>query len=226
MPVIQPIDLDDFCTQAGTCDIVLWGGTSFDSTGVEIMSNSIYSHATMVILEPGTGNKFLFQSVSEEIEPDPLVGGKKHTGVQAGSLRKTMLDLHDYKDEPTWRPYGGANQNDPSFIQSVWSLATSLDGIPFPSVPWGMVQLMIEGRWESVEKTTPLFCSGLVALMLKRLGILDPSVPCNAYFPKDFSSMYPGHMTLTPTGGSFGEDTKITMPPIPKSSLHGTPPVS
>lgn len=78
-----------------------------------------------------------------------------------------------------------------------------------------MVQLFIEGRYEGIEKTSPLFCSGLVALMLKRLGILDQTVPCNAYFPKDLSSLYPGHMnvisgtlsrSLVTTGSGFIRD--------------------
>jgi hypothetical protein len=219
MPVIPPVLFDDFCNQAATCDLVLWGGNSVNSTGVEIMSNSIYSHATMVIVEPVTGHRYLYQCVTEELEPDPLVGNKTHSGVQAGALRKTMLNLSSYHDVPTWRPYAGANQHDPTFIQSVWSAATSLDGIPFPSVPWGMVQLFIEGRYEGIEKTSPLFCSGLVALMLKRLGILDQTVPCNAYFPKDLSSLYPGHMNVI--SGGFGVDTNIEMPAQSTKALAG-----
>ncbi len=131
-----------------------------------------------------------------------------------------MLDLNGYKDEPTWRPYIGSNQNDPSFVQSVWNLATSLDGVPFPSVPWGMAALLFEGRVEGIEKTSPLFCSGLVGLMMNRLGIIDESAPCNAYWPKDFSSRYPGYLNVT--NGSFGTDTPVDMPTPSKAPATKT----
>jgi hypothetical protein len=216
MPVIAPVSFDDFCAQAGTCDLVLWGGSSKNSTGVEVISNSIYSHTTMVIVEPGTRAPYLLQSVPESFEPDPLVGNKVHSGVQAGALRKSMLDLIAYKDHPTWRPYTGANQSDPVFIQSVWDIATSLDGIPFPEVPWGMAYRLFEGRVEGIEKTDKLFCSGLAGLMYKRLGIIDQAIPCNAYFPKDFSSMYPGFLNVI--SGSFGLDTVIDVSGVQSES--------
>lgn len=170
----------------------------------------------MVITEPSTGAPFLLQSVTEGFEPDPLVGNKVHSGVQAGALRKTMVDLIGYKDHPTWRPYTGSNKNDPAFVQAVWSLATSLDGIPFPEVPWGMASRLFEGRVEGIEKTDKLFCSGLAGLMYKRLGIIDQTIPCNAYFPKDFSSMYPGYLNVI--NGSFGIDTVVDVSGVSRVS--------
>lgn len=211
------MSFDDFCTQANTFDLVLWGGTSLNSTGVEIISNSPFSHATMVITDPNTGDRFLLQSTNVSMGADPLAGGTSHAGVQAGDLRSAMLALLNYKDVPTWISYTGQNQNDATFVQAVWNLAISLDGIPFPDVPLGMAAELFAGRCENIEITTSLFCSGLVGLIMKRVGIADPSVPCNAYFPKDFSSKYPGFLKLI--SGSFGTDTPIS---LPVSTVAGT----
>lgn len=210
MPVILPVSFDDFCNQASTCDVVLWGGSSLDSTGIEIISNSPFSHTTMVIVDPGSGDRYLLQAANVGLDADPFAGGTIHAGVQAGELRSTMLTLLNYKDVPTWRRYAGANQNDPAFISAVWNLAKSFDGIPFPDVPLGMAAELFAGRFENIEITTSLFCSGLAGLMFKRLGIIDPTVPCNAYFPKDFSSLYPGYLKVI--NGSFGVDTPLAIP--------------
>ncbi len=210
MPVILPASFDDFINTASTCDVVLWGGSSLNSTGIEIISNSPFSHTTMVIVDPGTGDRYLLQAANVGLGDDPFAGGTSHAGVQAGLLRSTMLTLLNYKDVPTWRPYTGTNQNDPAFISAVWNLAKSFDAIPFPDVPLGMAAELFAGRVENIEITTSLFCSGLAGLMFKRLGIIDPAVPCNAYFPKDFSSLYPGYLKVI--SGSFGVDTPIALP--------------
>jgi hypothetical protein len=221
MPVIpQPsVDLASFLHDAGAGDVVLWSGTSTMSTAVETVSNSIYSHASMVIVDPSTGEKCLYQSVGEELGPDPLVNGTTHSGVQAGDLAATMTIVYNFQDYPTWCPLVYANKGDASWVQAVWSLAQTLDGTPFPGAPkfnpvtvmYDLAKLLFEGRELGNEITTPLFCSGLVGLMLKRLGVIDATVPCNAYFPKDFSSLYPGFLH-TLNGFSFGEDTIVTMP--------------
>ena len=84
----------------------------------------------MVITDPSTAAPFLLQSVSESFEPDPLVGNKVLSGVQAGARRKT--------------------------------------------------------------------------------------IPCNAYFPKDFSSMYPGYLNVI--NGSFGIDTMVDVSVVSRVS--------
>lgn len=209
--VVQPsISFSDFLAQADTGDVVLWGGSSVNSTGIEFLSNSVYSHSSMVITDPSTNEKCLLQAVPEVFENDPLKGGAKHTGVQAGALSKTMVDLAAYGDSPTWIPYSSSTKGTAAFVQTMWNQAIALDGTPFPSVPLGMAKLLFEGRFEGVERTDKLFCSGLLGLMFKRLGVIDQSVPCNAYFPKDFSSLYPGYLNVLV--GSFGEDTTIEMP--------------
>lgn len=92
----------------------------------------------------------------------------------------------------------------------MWNLATSFDGIPFPGVPLAMAADLFIGRGEKFEITSPLFCSGLAALTFKKLGIIDPTEPCNAYFPKDFSSKFPGFFSVV--SGSFADDQPIALP--------------
>ncbi len=190
VPVIPPVDFDVFLNQASTCDIVLWGGSSARLDRDRAPQPEPLLAHTMVIVNPSTGERCLYQATNTAICPDPIAGDSLHAGAQAGELKATMLALLDYKDVPTWRRYTGANQNDPAFVQQVWQLAVALDGTPFPGVPLGMAVDLFAGRFEGIEITSQLFCSGLAALIFKQLGIIDQTVPCNAYFPKDFSSKY------------------------------------
>lgn len=214
MPVIpqQTIDFANFLDQADAGDIVLWQGTSLISLGVEIVSQSKYAHASMVIKNPVTGEKCLFQSVSEALQPDPLKGGTTHTGVQAGELKTTMIDVYSYTDYPSWIPltYSGRNA---AFDQAMWTFATTVAGTPFPVNPAEMAWLLIEGRYEGSTVTSPLFCSALVALTMQKAGIVSPAKPCNGFFPKDFSMFYPGYLDLV--AGSYGEDVIVDMSGVP-----------
>lgn len=202
------VPLQKFLDQASTGDVVLWAGTSWESLGVEILSGSVFSHASMVIVDPTTGQKCLYQSVSEELGPDPLVGGTTHAGAQAGDLAAIMKEVYGYGDFPVWRRYSGAS--DPgAFNKQVWGIAGQMDGTPFPSSPWEMAALLVMGREANQEVLTPLFCSGLVAYVLQTAGVIARTSPCNGYFPKDFSSEYPGHFEVLQ--GSYADDVLIDM---------------
>ena len=203
-----PIPLSTFLAEARTGDVVLWKGTSLDSLAVECISESSFSHTSMVIVDPTTGQKCLLQSVSEALGPDPLVGGKTHTGVQAGDLAATMATVYKFGDLPVWRRYTPA-AGAPGLDKPVWQLATQLDGTPFPKELWELAILLVSGRELKQEVLDPLFCSGLVAHVLQKAGVIAPTSPCNGYFPKDFSSAFPGHFDVV--AGTYADDVSIDM---------------
>jgi hypothetical protein len=60
-----------------------------------------------------------------------------------------------------------------------------------------------------VQYDEPLFCSGVVARMLQTVGVLGKDRPWNGYEPKDFSSWYPGELTVL--AGAFQDDVIIQM---------------
>lgn len=187
---------------------MLWEGTSLDSLAVECISESPFSHVSMVITDPTTKQKCLLQAVSEALGPDPLVHGSTHTGVQAGDLEATMKIVYGMKDQPTWRPYSPArSQRD--LDSDVWTLATKLDGIPFPQELWELAVLLVSGRELNSEVLSPLFCSGLVAHVLQKVRVIADTSACNGFFPKDFSSGFPGHFEVI--AGTYADDLKIDM---------------
>ncbi len=215
MTTASTIPFQKFFDQADSGDIILWTGSSKESFIVELLSESVFSHASMVIVDPTSGHKYLYQSVSEALASDPLSkqGVTEHDGVQAGDLKTVMTIIKDrYLDMPTYRkmvwPDRPAN-----WQQQVWDMARTLDGIRFPANMGELALLLINGRFDNptVEHLQPLFCSGLIARMLQQLKVLaiDEQHYCNSFFPKDFSSWYPGHMTLLQ--GSYADDVLIDM---------------
>jgi hypothetical protein len=226
----QPsVSFPDFLDQADTGDVVIWTGTSMISEVVELATWSDFSHTSMVICDPNTGDKYLLQSVSEALAPDPLTKppGNTHTGVQAGALEDVMEIVYKYGDLPTWRQLNWPNR--PSSLNSkVWQIAQGMDGTPFPWIGGDsptpeqiaesivlMGGLLLLGREFNQEVTNPIFCSGLVAYILQNVGVIQKTMAVNGYEPKDFSSKYPG-VVQPSTGVSFNPDVWIQdIPPPP-----------
>jgi hypothetical protein len=230
MGVLPSVPFEQFLAQADTGDIVIWEGTSLISQAVELATFSEFSHTTMVIRDPGTGEKYLLQSVSEALAPDPLSKppGTTHTGVQAGSLDEVMKIVFKAGDLPVWRQLNWPNRP-ASFNSKVWQIAQGMDGTPFPWIGGDnptnaeiaesivlMGGLLLLGREYGKEVTDPIFCSALVAFMLQAAGVIEKSMAVNGYEPKDFTSEYPG--TVKPCSGiGLNGDVGITGIPPPSA---------
>jgi cell wall-associated NlpC family hydrolase len=222
------VSFQQFLDQADTGDVVIWQGTSLISLAVEPATFSNFSHATMVVRDPSSGDKYLLQSVTEALAPDPLTKPPRqtHTGVQAGPLAEVMSILYKEGDLPAWRQL---KWNWPSsFNTNTWQLAQSKDGTPYPWIGGDnptpteiaesvalMTVLWGAGRELNLEVLNPIFCSALVAYVLQQAGVIERTMVPNGYAPKDFSSSYPGN--LQPGSGiSFNPDVWVTN--IPSAS--------
>lgn len=217
------IPFETFVENAGSGDLVLFTGTSLVSLAVEAATFTAFSHVAMVIVDPASGDKYLFQSVIEDLGADPLSPGRTHPGVQATPLAHAVQWLHDGGDYPTWRQLvTWPKRND----GAIWGAAGQIDGHAFPVV-WEkdgktlndlatlafVMTLWYEGKYAKKETLDPLFCSGAVAYVLQKAGILDASTyPPNAFEPADFSSIYPSIATWT-AGVEWADDVFIAMPP-------------
>jgi hypothetical protein len=215
------VPFETFLAEADTGDVILCVGTSAVSMAVEAASFSVYSHSAIVIKDPATQVKYLFQAVIESVAGDPLSPVSVHPGVQAGPLGDVLGWLYDGGDFPVWRRLAQWPGRDDA---KVWEAARAIDGNHFPVVwksPGEMdelatlafvMTLWYEGRYPKKRTIDPIFCSGTVAYVLQAAGILDSSTyPPNAYEPKDFSSLYSGFAAWT-TGVEWDDDVLIQMP--------------
>lgn len=231
MEVLPTVPFAQFLDRADTGDVVIWQGTSLISAAVELATFSEFSHTTMVIRDPGTGEKYLLQSVTEELAPDPLSKppGTTHTGVQAGPLEEVMEIVVKAGDRPVWRQLSWLDRPS-SFDAKVWQIAQAIDGTPFPWIGGDdpshaevaesillMGGLLLLGRRYGKEVTDPIFCSALVAFVLQAADVIEKLMVVNGYEPKDFSSEYPGIVKPCP-GVSFNGDVGIVGIPPPSGS--------
>ena len=97
------VPFETFLAEADTGDVILCVGTSAVSMAVEAASFSVYSHSAIVIKDPATQVKYLFQAVIESVAGDPLSPVSVHPGVQAGPLGDVLEWLYDGGDFPVWR---------------------------------------------------------------------------------------------------------------------------
>jgi len=214
------VPFEKFLAEADTGDVILCTGTSAVSMAVEAATFSVFSHSAIVLKDPATGVKYLFQSVIEAVAGDPLAPVSVHPGVQAGPLAEVLEWLYDGGDFPTWRRLAKWPGRDAG---ALWKAARAIDGNGFPVV-WKspgvmdelatlafVMTLWYDGRYAKKRVTDPMFCSGTVAFVLQSAGILDDSYPPNAFEPKDFSSLYPGFAGWA-EGVVWQDDLLIAMP--------------
>lgn len=187
---------------------------SYVSFEVELFTASPFSHSSMVITDPKSGTKYLFQAVPLGLAPDPLSkqAVSKHDGVQAGQLADVMQTIYHDNEFPTWVQIDWPARP-PDFDQTVWDLAAGIDGRRFPPDVYTLAGLLLMGRFlrPPVEVLEPMFCSGLVAYMLQRAKVIQASMPANGYEPKDFSMWSPGTVVPMP-GVAFKPDVFVQMP--------------
>lgn len=215
------VPFEKFVEASDTGDVVLFTGTAAVSMAVEAATFSVYSHSALVIKDPATGVKYLFQSNYEAAPADPFSPGVVHSGAQAGPLAEVVQGLYAEGDFPTWRRLaewpGRADAK-------VWEAARAIDGNQFPVVLKSpgelndlatlalLMTIWYEGRYAKKRIIDPIFCSGAVASVLQGAGILDSTeYPPNAYEPKNYSSLYPGFARWTP-GVVWDDDCLIAMP--------------
>src|SRR4051812_1994803 len=107
MATPDSVDFSTFVAEANTGDVLLWSGTSLDSVGVDLVSWSLYSHSSIVAKHPGTGDKFLLQSVNADLGQDMISTPPKIVppvgGVQGQALETVVRYIYsNFGDIPSW----------------------------------------------------------------------------------------------------------------------------
>ena len=211
------MSFQDFLDQAQTGDVVIFTGTSPVSLLVESLSVGFFSHTAMVVVQPGTGEKFLWQTVSEVLQPDPLYPppnptppGTAHSGAQLGALKPTMIQVVDFHDAPTWRQL--QYDRPQGFDQQVWDAVSQLDNRPFPDLPILGANYISGYYLDEAVNDGPMFCSQLVTYTLQHVGLIDSARPANSVAPSDYSSEVRPR-PVVPLLGQFLPDRAIQLAP-------------
>lgn len=205
---MSSVSLAEFLDRSQAGDVVVFAGASWLSELIEVLSWGSYSHTAMVVVDPCSGEKLLWQASPEPMQPDPLApGGAAHAGAQLGSMEAAMVQLDQEADAPTWRAIQLDRPDD--FDARLWKVVGDLEGTPFPAL--GVLAMnYVNGRMGLPPADGSMFCSQLVATTLQRLDVVDPARLANSVAPSDFSSE-PRPAPVRLVAGRFRPDQPIVV---------------
>lgn len=207
MPLVS---LPEFVDRAQGGDVVVFAGASWLSRLIEVLSWGRYSHTAMVVVEPRSGDKYLWQASPVPMQSDPLApGGEAHAGAQLGPLEAAMIQLDEEADTPTWRPI--ELDRPVGFDEQLWKVVAGLDRTPFPAL--GVLAMNYVNGLEGLPPAdASMFCSQLVTSTLQQVHLADPVRLANSVAPSDFSSE-PRTSPVRLVAGRFLPDQPIAVGP-------------
>ena len=176
--------LEDLMNNCRTGDLIAFCGTErLDSALVRAWSASPWTHVGMVVVDPDTGRKYLYNADACKARKD-VTSGKYREGVQ-------MNDLWVYlKSYPGWCFHCPSSHS--TTLGQLKGLIRAFRKIPFNHDCGDLLRCTfgpgggpMGSRTEHVDA---FFCSQLVAWVYRELGILDDDIPPNEYHPASFVS--------------------------------------
>jgi hypothetical protein len=189
-----------------TGDVFLFHGDSANSTAIERLTRSRFSHASMIVRPDITKAPKIWQS-----GPNPLVEDRathsRHGGAQLGELRAALNLMARMGDTPYLRRLHF--RRTPAFEAVAMYIVADIDGRPFPNLKLALSHFKAGGRGRS-ESDATLFCAELVAETYMRLGLLLLDPPPNAYVPKHFSEQHKQLHLMK--GATLGPEVRVALP--------------
>lgn len=180
--------------------VVLVRGKNIFSSWITRRTKSQASHAALWLSDP-SGNHYIYESTGS---PEQMMSGIRPQ-VQIGLFD----DILDHYPGKVWLRKININEDYAVSPLTVQALVARYLSIPYTKDPRDLTN----AAWHSAtaEKTDYIFCSQLVALILKDkdVGFLDPHIPSGNYLPKHFfeDPLEPGQLRLT--NATWGEQILI-----------------
>ena len=184
---VSHIANQELTSVAQTGDIVLFSGKNMQSNILKGLMGSKYDHVGMLVRYPKSGQLVLFESLQ----------GK---GVCRWDWNNLTAKGSEYWQKSyskvVYRRLLGV-ERDENFINTLQNFMQQTAGMPYRLTVGSIVQAEQHERIEgSIRKEIKLvnngfFCSELIALALKRLGLIDGSIAPNKYWPGNFSTEDP-----------------------------------
>jgi hypothetical protein len=173
-----------------TGDLVLFSGRYEESTLIEKLEHSPWSHVGMVVKLPDHGQPLFWESttltnLADEIFHDHMKGPKVVDLYQR--MKQYGRELKPYVPAQfAYRKLDVARTE--AMIQSLTGMFTDEHGLPNPG-EWKMVAEVVAGRLFNIHsRLDTFFCSELVADSYVKMRLLPAERAVNAYMPKDFTS--------------------------------------
>src|SRR5260221_9596249 len=149
----------DIVDQVQTGDLILCQGSAKSSEAIEVLTDSPYSHAAMIVRVGPDRKPYVWEEVPESFAKDPLHKYEAHSGAQLGEFCEIVEKIYVYGDIPYWRPLVWTRPAD--FDAQVMAGLPPLDGIPFDD-RLHMIEHWLEGQLHIPAPRTSMYCAELV----------------------------------------------------------------
>ncbi len=179
----------EFLCYAKTGDLLLFSGDSFGSKFTSLFTESPWTHVAFVVKMPNNGEVALFESVKNPDGIFDIISKEREScGVRLIHANKK---LENYKGAMcVWKKYDGH----PIHADAINRTIEKYHGRPYESSISEMVRssffCLLQNK---IEANDNIFCSELVALVMKDLGIIkransnnNQRRTSNSYTPSDF----------------------------------------
>jgi len=177
-----------------TGDLVLFHGLDLESTLIELVEHSPWSHVGMVIRLSCLDYPLLWESTPLHFLTDPLLHRPK-SGPRLVSLDERLsLSIARGLYNRFIVRHLRVTRN-VSMLSALTTFIAEVHRLTFPG-NWEMLREFLEGRLLNSRPETrrSFYCAELVAESYMRMQLLPMSPPPNAYLPKDFT--LEGHLAL------------------------------
>ena len=209
MPAFKPpankisYSIEDACCVAKTGDIILFSGMSTNSTLIEAVCPSVWSHVGIIIEDPKAPNDpLIFEAVESDGGMIEAIHNEKRAGVRAVRLKRY---LSIYKGNAiALRALQCEKEHISKLRKHMYDIIArqivEQDGKPYETRWFEFINSRYR-LFQSPKKTLDsFFCSELIAWVLMSAGLIDQTIhqSPNIYLPDDFGDT--GEIQLiTPT---------------------------
>lgn len=169
-----------------TGDILLFNGNYFLSHLIEYLTDSIYSHIGIIIINPNFENKILegiyVLESGYESKPD-IENNRIKYGVQL-----TKLDdiIKNYDGKLFVRKL--ICKRNREFYNKIIQIHSDVHNLPYDLNALDWIKAYFNVEIGDVKRKNEFWCSALVCYVYIKLGFLDENIPWTIIRPQDFSS--------------------------------------
>lgn len=180
------LQYNEIRSELDTLDILLFSGEGFISSAIQLVTNSEWSHNAIVLRLQPLDELYCYESTTLSDVPDLTVGAKVK-GVQLVPLSQRLVT---YEGKIAWRRIYGNRSSE--VLNKMGAFRREFVGRPYEQNQWELLKSALDMSPNFIFKNQPdassVFCSELIALLFRRLGVLAKTdMPANEFTPADFA---------------------------------------
>jgi hypothetical protein len=166
-----------------TFDLLLFSGEGIISSVIKTATNSEWSHVAVVLNLEEFDQVLIYESTTLTNVPD-LVTGRRVKGVQLVQLSSR---LEDYKGDVVIRFLHGERTRRQGELAA--HFMREFHGRPYETNQLEMIRAALDTGMSQRNQpdASSVFCSEMVALLYRRIGVLGGNWPANEFVPGDFA---------------------------------------